>query len=597
MAKAKTTKSKKTLFKWVKRGLAITKPNLLPATLTILLIIFILLTYQFIMANKFYPLTFLGDTNVSFLTKSQAKFALDNKFNQRKNQKLTYGDFTIDLSTASAQLNYEVLDQAYQIGRSGSIWERITDQFKALVLKANFKPKISLSLDKQLEPISTNLYKASKNAQLIFDEKTNLEGSPSASIQIIPAENGMELDKEALTSDLENYLLFGYSQSELPRKIVQPKVTTQQVELAKQALESLKDQSISLKFKGDIWLVDTKQLLTLLDLQSGSDLLLDKEKTYAFLEKIAAEIDQDVQEALFEFDPQTKRVSAFKPSQEGYKLDVDKTYQLLTEALTETHAKSINLPVEILKPKIETANVNSLGIKELIGRGISNFKGSIVNRIYNINLAASRINGLLIPPGEAFSFNGQVGDISAASGYKQAYVIKSGRTVLDDGGGVCQVSTTVFRAVLNSGLPVTQRVAHAYRVSYYEQGFPVGLDATIFSPSVDFKFKNDTPNHILIQAYIAGTTLYVDFYGTSDGRVATISKSIVTNLTSPPPELRQDDPTLPKGEVKQVDFPAWGANVSFSRTVTRGSETLISETFKSNYKAWQAVYLVGTKEN
>ena len=168
--------------------------------------------------------------------------------------------------------------------------------------------------------------------------------------------------------------------------------------------------------------------------------------------------------------------------------------------------------------------------------------------------------------------------------------------MLDDGGGVCQDSTTLFRAVLNAGLPVVKRTAHAYRVGYYEQGFPPGLDATVFSPSVDFQFKNDTPSHVLIQAYTLGNSLYVDLYGTSDGRVSKISTPIVTNQTRPPPELRQDDPTLPKGTVKQVDFSAWGANVTFTRKVERNGEILINETFRSNFRPWQAIFLVGTKE-
>ena len=202
---------------------------------------------------------------------------------------------------------------------------------------------------------------------------------------------------------------------------------------------------------------------------------------------------------------------------------------------------------------------------------------------------------MLIPPGETFSFNKTVGDISAATGFKQAYVIKEGRTVLDDGGGVCQDSTTLFRAVLNAGLPVVSRTAHAYRVGYYEQGFPPGLDATVFYPSVDFQFKNDTPAHILIQAHTAGTTLYIELYGTSDNRVVNLTQPVITNKTPPPPELRQDDPTLPKGQVKQVDWAAAGATVIFKRTVTRNGEVIAQENWKSNYKPWQAVFLVGTQ--
>jgi vancomycin resistance protein YoaR len=267
---------------------------------------------------------------------------------------------------------------------------------------------------------------------------------------------------------------------------------------------------------------------------------------------------------------------------------------MISVALITEKKSEIKLPVSIIRPKNKLTN--ELGIRELIGTGVSYFSGSIENRKFNIGLAASRINGVLIPPGEEFSFVNTVGDISANTGFKQAYVIKSGRTVLDDGGGVCQVSTTIFRAALNSGLPITARTAHAYRVGYYEQGFPPGIDATIFHPSVDFKFKNDTDKHILVQASVAGNSLTVELYGTSDGRTVTMTKPVVTGITPAPPEIRQDDPTLPRGTVKQVDWAANGANVSFSRTVTKGGITYINEVFRSNYRPWQAVFLVGTKD-
>jgi vancomycin resistance protein YoaR len=251
-----------------------------------------------------------------------------------------------------------------------------------------------------------------------------------------------------------------------------------------------------------------------------------------------------------------------------------------------------------LKPKISTDKVNNLGIRELIGTGTSLFQHSIPGRIYNVTLASSRLNGILVAPGEVFSFNNALGDVSAFTGYKQAYVIQNGRTVLGDGGGVCQVSTTLFRSVLNAGLPVIERTAHAYRVGYYEEDSSPGLDATVFSPSPDLKFKNDTKNYILIQTVVDPDTLRLTFYlyGTKDGRQVTISTPAVSNQTPPPPDLYQDDPTLPVGEIKQVDFSAWGANVYFTRQVVKNGKTIISETFNSNYRPWQAIYLRGTKQ-
>ena len=242
---------------------------------------------------------------------------------------------------------------------------------------------------------------------------------------------------------------------------------------------------------------------------------------------------------------------------------------------------------------------NKFGIKELIGRGEASFAGSIPGRITNIKIATGHINGTLVPPNEVFSFGNAVGDISAATGYDYAYIISEGRTVLGTGGGVCQVSTTVFRAALNAGLPIVTRTAHAYRVHYYEEGgAPVGLDATVYPPAVDLKFKNDTPGYILITSQIdlSGQNLYFNIYGTSDGRTVKLNGPVISNYTSAPAAKYQDDPTLPKGVTKQVDWSAPGSTVIFERVVERGGQVINTDKFISNYRPWQAVYLVGTKE-
>jgi vancomycin resistance protein YoaR len=319
------------------------------------------------------------------------------------------------------------------------------------------------------------------------------------------------------------------------------------------------------------------------------------------LMQLAQHIDIPVEDALFTFE--SGKVTAFRPSKDGRTMDIEQTRKRITEAFntvatTNQQRITIALPVLIARPAVTTDDTNSLGIKELIGTGYSEFRGSIAGRIHNVAHAASRFNGILIKPGEEFSFNETIGDISATTGYQAAYIIRDGRTVLGDGGGVCQVSTTLFRAALNAGLPIVERQAHAYRVSYYEQAsFKPGLDATIFVPSVDLRIKNDTANHILIQT-IADTknlTLRFELYGTRDGRQAEISNHLVWAHTPAPPPLYQDDPTLPVGVVKQVDWAAAGAKSSFQYKVTRGSEILQDTTFYSNYRPWQAVYLKGTK--
>ena len=328
-----------------------------------------------------------------------------------------------------------------------------------------------------------------------------------------------------------------------------------------------------------------------------------EEKLDETIKPIVEEINKNPSDALFKFE--NGKVIAFKPSEEGRMVNVDGIRKALNSQLEKIvslrNKESIIIPIEVrvIQPEITTNEANDLGIKELIGKGTSFFSHSIPTRIFNIQLASSRINGVLISPGETFSFNKALGDVSSFTGYKQAYIIQNGRTILGDGGGVCQVSTTFFRTILDSGLPVTERRAHAYRVGYYEQASPPGIDATIYVPSVDLKFKNDTQNYILVQTEFEENLqqLTVFFYGTKDGRTVEMTEPIITSRTPPPPDLYQDDPALPKGTIKQVDYKAEGARVSFKRDVTKNGKKIISETFVSSYTPWQAVFLRGTKEN
>lgn len=327
-----------------------------------------------------------------------------------------------------------------------------------------------------------------------------------------------------------------------------------------------------------------------------------EEKLEPILSPITSKMRVEAVDSLFNF--QNGRVTVFKPSKDGQEVDTEKLNEEISDKVHSvilsqgSNLISISIPVKVLKPNITTDKANDMGIKELIGSGTSLFQHSIPGRIHNVNLAASRLNGVLVKPDEVFSFNKVLGDVSAFTGYQQAYIIQNGKTVLGDGGGVCQVSTTLFRALLDAGLPIVERHAHAYRVGYYEQDSAPGIDATVFSPTVDLQFKNDTGNYILIQTYIDPSILRLTFelYGTRDGRVVTMTRPVITGQTPAPPEVHQDDPTLPKGQVKQVDFAATGAKVYFTRKVNKNGKEIISETFSSNYRPWAAVFLHGTKE-
>ncbi len=578
-----------------------------------------LLYYQ----GRFFPGVKIGGVDVSGQKPAAVRNYLQNTFSSRTRQKLTLSHqgqtYTIDLTKASPKLDTEgAINEGLNLGRQGSLYQNFQEQLQTLLQGKTFKPDLSFdnstSLISQVREINNALTRPAINAQITL----------GSSVMVVPAQNGQELDDQRLLKEITDFLsLLSEPPTVLPLHTILPAFSTQTATKYQGLLTADAVNPIKLHYGQQSAVLDAPALLSVLNLNENkpvlasttlggqnfvleqisfaegsltdSEPLIDKDRLTTLLQNLSVAASEPAQDAKFNIDPTTLKVSQFQPAKDGKALDINQTATLISHALTGQGSRDINLPVVVTHPKVTASSASDFGIKELIGEGVSHFADSIDNRIYNIDLAASRINGTLIAPGDVFSFNKAVGDISAASGYRQAYVIQSGRTVLGDGGGVCQVSTTVFRAALNTGLPIVARTAHAYRVGYYEQDSGPGLDATVFAPSVDLKFKNDTPGYILVQAHAEGTVLYVDIYGTSDGRQVTVGKPVILSQTPPLPDVHQDDPTLPKGTVKQVDWSAWGAKVYFTRTVTRNGQTLISETFKSNYQPWAAVYLVGTK--
>jgi vancomycin resistance protein YoaR len=192
-----------------------------------------------------------------------------------------------------------------------------------------------------------------------------------------------------------------------------------------------------------------------------------------------------------------------------------------------------------------------------------------------------------------------LGDISLDNGYAEALIILGNQTIAGVGGGVCQVSTTLFRTAFFAGFPINERHPHAYRVSYYEQkpGSGIdpslaGMDATVFVPLVDFKFTNNTSSWLLMETYINGYSLTWKFYSTSDGRKVTWDTSGPTNIVKAPDPLYKENSALAKGQIKQTDYSADGADISVVRTVTlNGNAT--QDNFNTHYEPWRAVYEYG----
>lgn len=264
------------------------------------------------------------------------------------------------------------------------------------------------------------------------------------------------------------------------------------------------------------------------------------------------------------FEMKDGRVTAFALGDPGRTLEIDQSLDRLAETLVEirstaaTGARTLGLPTARIKAADSQDEAERLGIRELIGEGRTNWTGSPKNRIHNFTHGAAQFNGVLIKPGEEFSFVEHLGPVDGEHGYLPELVIKHNKTTPEFGGGICQVSTTAFRAALNAGLKITMRKNHAYPVQYYR---PYGMDATIYIPKPDLRFMNNTPGHILIETAVEGKELIFRFYGTKDGREVAIDGPHILE--------RGGD-----GSMKTV----------FTQTVrSEAGETIINDSFWSSY--------------
>lgn len=319
---------------------------------------------------------------------------------------------------------------------------------------------------------------------------------------------------------------------------------------------------------------------------------LDAQPLAAFVEPIAEAVHRDPMNARLDFDDATSVVSEISASRPGRELDVEAVVGLALEQAATDH-RTVTLPLKAIEAEISAANAAELGIRELIGEGVSYFHNSSAGRATNIAVASARFNGVIVPPGEIFSFNEHLGEVSAATGYEESVIIWGDRTRVGIGGGVCQVSTTAFRAAFWAGYPVIERYAHGFRVGWYEP--PVGLDATVYAPQVDSKFRNDSPYYLLIETEVdrAAATLKFRFYSTKPDYTVEMEGPVESNQTPPPEPIYEQDPSLEPGQKVQVEWPKAGLDVTIYRLLKKDGQEIRRDTFFSHYLPWAARYRVG----
>ena len=575
-------------------------------------LVFLALAYQFLFSGRIFPGVWVAGVDVSGKTPAQAAAELNQRLDYPIHGRIVLRDGRDTWQATPAELGFFVDPegsalQAYHVGRQGSLVSRLYDQFVA-AYQGYSLPAVIVFDQRRAQQYLLDL--AKQVDRPVIEANLGLNG---VDVVVRSGQAGRQVDVnatlQALTVQLQTLTdgVVPLYVKETPPVILN---VDQQAALARSILSQPLTLSVPDPADGQgPWTFDPQALANMLAIervQNGDSaqfqVALNTDVLRGFLTNLAPSLGRQPQNARFTFNDETHQLDLIQHAVIGRTLNVDASIQAINQALSQGN-HTVTLMFDTVNPTVgDDATADSLGIHELIAQQTSYFYGSPADRVKNIQVAAARFHGLLVAPGEVFSMGQAIGDISLDNGYAEALIIVGNRTIQGVGGGVCQVSTTLFRTAFFAGFPIVERHAHAYRVYYYEKvaGNRVnpnlaGLDATVYFPLVDLKFTNDTPYWLLMETYVnpSASSITWKFYSTSDGRKVDWSTTGPTNVVPAPDPLYKENPDLPKGKIKQVDYAADGADVTVTRTVTRDGQTLYSDVFKTHYQAWRAVYEYG----
>jgi vancomycin resistance protein YoaR len=395
------------------------------------------------------------------------------------------------------------------------------------------------------------------------------------------------------------------AQGELPVIELNSKVHSGDLGQAKAEVEQALSRSVTLKFNKQRFKLEPDQLGQFVVQQVDPDLrgaeavtvTLDQEALARWLsETIAPQVDRKPVDAVVGWNDE---LIAIEESVDGVKLKPSSLAAEVTESFFSNH-NSVDIPVATIKPAVDSNNLGALGITTRLGVGDSNFSGSDAGRETNIVVGANLLNGTLVPPHGEYSFNHSIGVITEEAGFVESAVIDGERIGRDIGGGICQVSTTMFRAALMSGMPITEWWPHRYRLGFYElDGWTPGLDASILQPEGDpfsggdFKFRNPSDSWLLIESYTQGTQVVIVIYGPDLGYDVQISEPHVLETIPAGNDLEIVDDKLGPGTVMQTELALEGQVVSYTREVRNGKgEVVLNDEWTTRFEPRGNVYKV-----
>ena len=564
--------------------------------------------YQLLFAGRIFPGVSMAGVDLTSMTPEQATSALTRHLTYPVSGRVVfrYSDQVWVATPAELGMVFETgtsIQAAYNVGRQGTLVGDLAGQLNAWQGGLDLKPVIKFDerlAQAYLQDIAHQI------DQPVIETELHLEGTQVFYTQ---GQTGRLLNVDKTLAGLFTQMS-SFRDGEVPLVVEEQAPVVQdasaQAASLRQILSSPLTLSVPTPLPGDPgpWTIDQPTLAGMLALvpvqtpQGGQyQVSVDARLLGPFLEQIAPLLDRDPVNARFTFDDNpgtdTRQLLLEAHAVTGRKLDIAATVQAVQAGLLAGE-HSIPLSVNTALPEVgDDATAESLGITGLVISETSYFRGSVQARMQNIQTAAARFHGLLVPPHSTFSMAAVLGDVSLENGYAEGLIIYNGLSITGVGGGVCQVSTTLFRAAYRAGYPIVERHEHAYRVYYYEQNAHgtdpglAGLDATVYVPLVDLKFTNDRPYWLLMETYFnpANYSLTWKFYSGDDGRTVDVNNLGLRNVTPAPGPTFEENPALSAGEFSTADW--WvtdGADITVVRTIYRdGKELYPPDTTETHY--------------
>jgi vancomycin resistance protein YoaR len=552
--------------------------------------------------GRIYPNVSIQGIAVGEMTPEQAESALRSRYAAflRQPVVITYGDrqWTPTLDELGMTFDFRgAVDAAYNAGRGHGLIDDAREI--AAIWQHGLDVPLHVSYDEtRAQAYLTQLAREIERAPA--DAQVRLDG---AQIAIVGAAIGRQVLVDATLAHVSQQLqAFVPATIPLQTREIPPRLDDATVAAARAQIETILQGPLTLRVGKN------EYEWTVADL---ADMIIINRVPSAEGDRIAVTLDQDmIARRIRQIADETEKpgtrprvawnngdLKIIKPGKPGLRLDEARARDMVIAAAMGRD-RTLDLPMVPTDPPVTEANLHQLGIRELVSIGKSDFTGSAAYRVHNIGVGMQLLNGLLIAPGEEFSFNKNIGQINAANGFVEGAAIIQNRTQQEFGGGICQDSTTMFRAAFWAGLPITERWGHSFYISWYDKyalgprGNGPGLDATIFTGGPDLKFVNDTGAWLLIQAWSNPKTgvAQIELYGTKPNRTVDLTHKVYDHTPAPSEPVFVADPKVPRGTIKHTDKARGGMTIDVYRLVVENGAPRPPELFRTRFRPWPNIY-------